>query len=203
MTEVRINGERRLIPLESSADFGQVMEYVETHCLGADRLIGSISLEGREIGAEQRDELARTRVSELPSIEITVVHPREMAAETIDLITRHAANLSELSRTIAGETLPNRVHPRLEELVSGVQTLVDGVTCVKNLLNAHSIGAVQVLEADLLSILKDLLEAHESSDPQQRQYARELLGEHLPKNLSDWCSDGLPQIAQTYYNYIK
>ncbi len=195
MTEVRINGETKQIPVGANADFGEVMDYVETHCLGADRLIGSISLEGREIGTDQRDELARTRVSELPSIEITVVHPRQMAVETVDLITRHAVNLSELSRTIAGEYLSDRVHPRLGELVEGVQTLVDGVTWVKMLLKAHSISAVQVLEADLLSILKDLLEAHESKDPQQRQYARELLGEHLPKNLSDWCTDGLPRIA--------
>jgi hypothetical protein len=63
----------------------------------------------------------------------------------------------------------------------------------KQILRVGVMPSVNLLEVDLHSVLKDLLEFHHRG---QREFVVELMREHLPRNLREWRLQGIPELIR-------
>ncbi len=121
--------------------------------------------------------------------------PKELAEETLQTLlkfTEHLENLSKRSSELIAQTdaaAQAEIPQDLLRLVDGISAFTEAVSTVKQVLHVGSVPPINILEVDLLSILKDMLQCHETK---QMDYMTDLLREHLPKNLSEWRTDGIP-----------
>lgn len=121
------------------------------------------------------------------------IKPEELARETLQTLKLFTGHLISLSYQAAQEPDSVQSLKCFQRLLDGIQTFVDTVSTTKAVLQKHHENAVNILEADLLSILKDMLEAENTGDA---AYRRDLLLVHLPKNLEDWRDSGIEKLIQ-------
>jgi hypothetical protein len=135
--------------------------------------------------------------SEVPvsqSAETLAANTRETAFETIKDLYDFSIileNLSCFSAELLGE--PD-FQANFSKLIDGLDAFTQGVSTVKRVLKIGVLPGLDILEADLLSILQDLLDSQQKNLP---QYASELLKEHLPLNLKQWREEGIPGLARS------
>ncbi len=111
----------------------------------------------------------------------TQVDPRAVAAEALETLHPFLDRLTRLS-------LDAMASGNWKDLMDGIATFTDALMSIKNLLKLGRIQKIAVLEADLLSIMQDILDAREKKD---QQYLTELLEIHLPECLGRWKSEGI------------
>ncbi len=117
----------------------------------------------------------------------------QMARDTLSTLNDYSEVLEGLSvkaSDLVGET---EFQEGFLKLIEGIQTFADSITQVKAVLHRGFHPATTVLESDLTSILKDLLESQEKGD---LKYEKLLLKTHLPANLTQWRATGIPAIQQ-------
>lgn len=119
----------------------------------------------------------------------------ELARETLQILQEFIPYLIRYSKH-AGELFKARVpaQEEFEELLEGLSNFSEGILESKKVLRISNHQLVDVLEADLLSILKDAVEFYQKAD---FQYISELLLIHLPENLEQWQAEGLPAIVSS------
>ena len=78
-------------------------------------------------------------------------------------------------------------------LLDGVQTFTEALLQAKQILHVGILDPINILEADLTSIFRDLMQFTESG---QREYVIDLLLNHLPLNLEEWRRDGIPTLIR-------
>ncbi len=123
--------------------------------------------------------------------EIPLAHAKELAHETLQLLLPFAEKLSDLSQK---ESLPNEENlNQLQKLLDGLQIFTDSILQVKTLFQISSLSPVDELEEELMIILKDLLNAQESSNAIKRSL---ILGKSLPENLKKWGTSGIPTLIR-------
>jgi hypothetical protein len=194
MEHFRVNGVETPAPLEQGENFESLIGYIHRHYVTDGSLISGLRVNGVEISERDEAELAKVHLSELESVEVTLSHPRELAEETLQTLIPFTHHLSDLSRKMA-ET--GRHQPGAQEfrrLVDGVETFCDTLRTVKGILRVAIHAEVNILEVDLVDILKDLLETHASGDV---AYRHDLLAKHLPDNLRDWRESGIPALIRS------
>ncbi len=98
--------------------------------------------------------------------------------------------LSRMSGSIAVESAGVGT-PQFDRLVDGLQTVAESIGAVKQVLNFKGGTEIAILEAEMGSILNDLLESLTTGDS---AYVRDLLSIHLPKHLEEWRTEGLPAL---------
>lgn|GEM_PF-3697584 len=154
------------------------------------QLISSIKVNGVEISETEEMALSTEPCAKLESVEITLAHPREIAEDTLQTLKIFAGKLADLSLRAADEF--EDATPRSESylrLIDGIQTFVESILSVRQVLRIGLLQPVRLLEADLLSIAQDLLAAHMSGD---RAYRGMLLRNQLPACMDDWAQQGIP-----------
>lgn len=117
----------------------------------------------------------------------------QMARDTLSTLNDYSEVLEDLSikaSDLVGET---EFQEGFLKLIEGIQTFADSITQVKAVLHKGFHPGITVLESDLASILKDLLESQEKGD---LKYEKLLLKTHLPANLTQWRATGIPVIQQ-------
>lgn len=192
MNEIMIDGIRRNIPLESESRFEDLLGYVQEYCVSETSVIASVKIDGVDIVEYDQTELARIPLEKLDLIEVRTAHPREIAEDTLQTLLPFCDSLARLSRAIAVE--PETGDPRYTQLIDGIETLMESISAVKMTLRIGVLESVNVLEAELLSILKDILFARQNSDD---AYLMDLLSEHLPNHLEQWRDAGIPALIRS------
>jgi hypothetical protein len=118
----------------------------------------------------------------------------QIAMETLVTLNEY----SEVLESLCMEASELVGHPeyqgRFLKLIEGISTFTDSITQVKTVLKTDAEGSVKLLESDLASILTDLLDSQEKKNS---EYERKLLNTHLPQNLIQWRTTGIPAIRQT------
>lgn len=195
MNQLLVNGK----PVDYNASPEQpiqdLMERIR-HDFNSDAsVISSIRINGAEIDEEREEAISLLKVGDIDSIEIFTAHPRELAEETLQSLIEFTSHLELLSRN-AGAKLEAGHAPRHEfmRLIDGVQTFTDALLQAKQILHVGILEPVNVLEADLTSIFKDLVQFTESG---QREYVIDLLQNHLPANLEEWRRLGIPALIRS------
>jgi hypothetical protein len=161
-------------------------------------------LEGRESTSIHPAQLEDAAVVPNPLAEdfsnlegVDLVHdPKSIAIETLCTLQLFLDNLIGLCARIieeknAGENA--RMEASYERLLEGVGTVMESILTARGVLKIGLHAKVNLLEADLLSILKDLLEASEQGN---MDYRDELISIHLPQNLKEWREEGIPEMIR-------
>jgi hypothetical protein len=190
-----INGVAKEAPVAEDSNFRDLLAHVHEHLLGPESLIASIKVNGVEINEGEEQELAPVALADLDSVEITLAHPREMAEETLQTLMNFAERLARLCPEAAEalEASPPD-HASYDRLLDGIQTFAESIAAVKSILRIGILTPVNVLEVDLVSTMKDLLDANQKGDAAYRDL---ILREHLPGNLSDWVREGIPAMIKS------
>jgi hypothetical protein len=194
MIDFKINGVERPAPVALDQNFGTLLHYVHENMVNELSLISSIKVNGQEIDENQEQELSPISLSEIISVEICFAHPREIAEDTLQTLKLFTEQLALLSRRTAAELGSPEAELDFQKLIDGIQTLADTVQNVKKILRIGIMPLINILEADLISVLTDLVHTHETRD---YVYRAALLNEHLPLNLELWRDEGIPEMIRS------
>jgi hypothetical protein len=195
MQHFTINGVERTPLAAQTESFHELIAKVQDQLTGDHSLISSIRVNGIEIGEHEEKALAEVRLSDLESVEITLAHPREMAEETLQTLILFSGKLSDLSLQAADELEATPVNnASYHRLIDGIKVFVETVDAVKSILRVGILPPINVLEVDLVSVMKDLLQAVQSGDA---AYRSDLLRTHIPGNLNDWATQGIPTLIRS------
>jgi hypothetical protein len=189
MNQFMINGAERPAPIGENETVGNLMVYVRSNLLGDSALLSSLVVDGVEIADPDEPALSSLPLSQLDSVQLTIMHPREMVEDTLQSLLIFTQALAPLSRKIGADGGDDD----FQRLIDGVQTLAETVTSVREFLRIGIIREVNVLETDLVTILNDLLRARQEGN---RAHHDSLLSESLPANLEDWVSKGIPALIR-------
>lgn len=125
--------------------------------------------------------------------QISTANPKEIALETLKDLSEYIPILIRLSQDASGTLQTNEFIPIFSKLLDGINTLSEAILSVRKVLRIGIMPQVDLLEADLLSILKDILNCQKEGEA---IYFKQLLGEHLPNNLDQWKNEGIPALIQ-------
>ena len=119
---------------------------------------------------------------------------RELVEDSLQTLKLFLDRLADLSLSAADQVGSDPGEGDYRKLIDGIEILSDTVTQVKALLQLGPMPAITLLEADLLSILRELMAAAERRD---HPYRIVLLRQQLPRNLEQWALEGIPALIRS------
>ena len=192
MTQILINGKPYEIECTANTPLSTVIHQLRERFNTETSIVSNILIDGADINNQATEQSTESRpLSEVGSIEIFTSHPKEVAEETLNCLDTFAVQIQELSIATAEKIARNAEAGDLEPLIDGLKTFSEAVHQVKIILKTSHLAPIPMLEADLLSILKDLFEFMGSGD---KAYVCDLLNKHLPQNLTEWREKGIPTL---------
>jgi hypothetical protein len=193
MNHFSVDGVELSVPYNPDAPLSDLLKFLRETLVSERALIASVKINGIEVTSSNEQELFSTPMRQINSIVVKTSHPREVADETLHHLLEYSTILENLSRTSADLIQDASYHDHMFRLLEGISTFTSALAGVKEILKAKQMQEVQLLETDLLSILKDLLEYQQAG---QYTYSAEILREHLPKNLTQWREGALPSLIR-------
>jgi hypothetical protein len=194
MNKFSVNGVERESPLSDEAALGDLLSFIRQTYNSDQALISAIHVDGLELRPDEELELRTIPVSQLGPIEVFTSHPREVAEETLQALKEFSLNLAELSRATAEIVGLTEFQPKLRALIEGIGTFMEALVTVRQILRIGLLEPVNFLEADLASILKDIVDCIEHPNP---AYLQDLMKVHLPANLDEWREKAIPELIRS------
>lgn len=189
MRTFSVNGTERALPAEASCDFTSLLSYIRKTFVTDQSWISSIQVNGNEITGMDENSLAQVPLAEVDTVKVFTNHPREIVQDTLQNLLEFTPHLERYSLKTAEAFGSPEAAQDFIKLVDGISTFTESVSGARNILRLAGNQELNILEADLLSILKDMLDAYQKPDP---AYLKDLLTEHFPANMRDWRERGLP-----------
>ena len=194
MMHFRVNGKEMPLPGQPAELVHEFMEHVRREFNSETALISMIQVNGVELTREDEEALSNLSVSDIDSLEVFTAHPRELAEETLQSLLEFTEHLEKFSQQAADALEAGRAGNEFKKLVDGIATFTEAMVGAKQILRVGVMPSVNLLEVDLHSVLKDLLEFHHRG---QREFVVELMREHLPRNLREWRLQGIPELIRS------
>jgi hypothetical protein len=186
-----VNGVEKTLASAEKQSLRELIQNIRNTYSTDTTLISSILVNGVEIDSEDEEMIGAVQISELRSLEVFTAHPKEIAEETLQSLIEFTKHLEDLCLQVSQD--PTQLK-KLPKLADGITTFIDAMTNVKQILRIGALSEVQVLEADLASILKDVLEYQ-----QKREYGflASVIRDALASNLALWRTEGLPNLIRS------
>jgi hypothetical protein len=194
MNQILLNGKEIQYAASPDDCVEELMAKIRRDFNSDSALISAIKINGKELNTEGEEAVNRLPVSKIRSLEVFTTHPRELAEETLQSLIEFTAHLENFSRQAADHLEKGKSPHEFVKLVEGIETFTEALVGTKQILRIGLLPAVTSLEADLSSILKDLVLFAESG---QRDYVIDLMRNHLPANLADWRVSGIPALIRS------
>jgi hypothetical protein len=194
MIHVIVNGVEVALPAQADSSLRELLQEIRTGYSTETSLISSILINGIEIDAQDETAIGGVKLKELRSIEVFTAHPKEIAEETLQSLIEFSNHLEKLCENTAKLLLevPSQTE-MLPKLADGITTFIDALTNVKLILHVGAMNKVQILEADMLSILKDMLDYQRKSE---FAFVGTVIKDALIPNLETWRLDGIPSLIR-------
>jgi hypothetical protein len=187
MNHFLINGVEKDLP-SNQGTLREVIQEIRKGYSSESTLISTILVNGVEIDAQDEQMIGNVPVAELRTLEVFTAHPKEIAEETLQ-------SLVEFTKHLEGMCLQVSEDPsKMPKLADGITTFVDALANVKGILRIGIMPTVQVLEADLVSILRDVLDFQQKK---QTEYVASTVRDALSANLALWRTEGLPFLIRS------
>jgi hypothetical protein len=194
MNSFSVNGVSREAPIGDENSFKDLFDYLQSRLNSENEIISSIKVDGIELDEEYRSVLSNIPLSRLDTVEVTVVHPRELAEDTLQTLFPFLSGLSGLSGHVATlEISTPEFKVQFEKLLDGIDTFAQALASVRYALRITSLQSMSVLEADLAFILQHVYEAKQAGNADEIQ---NLLAKQLPAHLDEWLRVGLPDLVR-------
>ncbi len=188
LTQFKLNGTVTELPFAPTGTIQDLLDRVRGLLNTDSSLISTIRLNGLDLNDADEAELGALPVEEAKDLEISTMHPREIAEDTLQSLIVFAAQLEQMSTGAADDL------EQLPRLVDGVETFSEALMQVKRTLRIGVLQKVSLLEADLISVMSDLADA---TVAKQNAYCSQLLREHLPLNFKQWREEGIPALIRS------
>lgn len=194
MNHFVVNGKEHDVSNLANQTVGQLLARINTDYTNVNSMVTSISIDGVVVDASLEERFSQTPLESIQSVEVSTSHPREFVEDTLQTLIKFSDRLIQISEGLAMQLENGVTDVSFERLIEGLEVFTDTLTCAKNLLGVGMIPKVQVLEADLASILRDLTHAREHA---QLGFQVELLRDHLIENLQEWKELGIPTLIRS------
>ena len=197
MNSCMVNGVEVQIPVTSDSPLETLLQYLRSNLVSNQTYISSLKVNGAEISEGQERDLAQTPLSQLNSIEIFTVHPREVAETTLQNLIEFSDLLEKYCARIGTNPKSQKFYSDFSKLMDGVETLTEGIAVVKKIFNItpKTIPSLDRLEEDLLVILQNLLKLQEQKKSED---LGGLIREGLRENLQNWRDVALPALINSH-----
>jgi hypothetical protein len=191
-----INGIPKSIDEKQS--LRDLLVYLRQNLCRETAVISCIRIDGRELTETEEEKLQSAPLEQLGDIEVFTAHPHELAQETLQSLLPFTVSLDTLAKGIGEQIhepqLGVDLDVQYQRLLNGLGDMIEAIKGVKQILRVHQDAQVALLEADLASVLTDILEAKRTG---QRAYLVDLLREHLPFSLQEWREQGIPRLMKS------
>ncbi|MGE0615145.1 MAG: hypothetical protein AB7P04_05865 [Bacteriovoracia bacterium] len=177
----------------SIQNLGEYVQQIYRKYSNEHELVASVLVDGIELTDANEKQLAGLNLQQINSIEVLTSTPQQVASETLTVLMDFMDHLIRLSQSLSQEIGNADFHARFNGLANGLETTVQTFATVKTVSRAGLDQSINLLEADLHSILKDLLAFYEQK---QNDFLRDLLANHLPTNLQEWKDQGIPALIK-------
>jgi hypothetical protein len=194
MNHFSVNGKEIRYNTTPEQRIEELMLQIRREFNSDSALISSIRINGSELNGEEELALASLTVGQIESVEVFTSHPRELAEETLQSLSEFTLHLESFSRQAADHLEAGQFPHEFVKLVEGIQTFTEALEGSKSILRITKLDPVNILEADLTSILKDLLSFAEGGE---KEFVVDLMRNHLPLNLEDWRREGIPALIRS------
>lgn len=206
MSYLSVNGLELNVPLNPEASFQELIHYLRKSLTSESVLISSVKVDGAEVSEPEEVKLAQTPISQLKRVEVLTRHPKELAQETLHdalefvlVLEGFCIKAAESAGKSSGNdgqeaTGKEDFFSYLGRLVDGISYLSEAIIHVKKILKIGVFQVTDVLEADLISILKDLLQFQQKGE---WDHLVELMQQHLLANLEEWRTKGIPALIRS------
>ncbi len=197
MNHFLLNGVERDLPENMQTSLRDFLETVRSSQVAPNSFLSSIRVNGIEMkeGTEEDNDFLARSLEQVDRVEITTLHPREFIEDTLQTLLKFTLHLEGLSQRVGAQYAETGGSPELTTLVDGIETLNETVFGARQMLRIGFLQPVAVAEADLQSILKDLVDFCAGG---HKEFVAELLIEHLPLNLREWRSKAIPALLRSH-----
>ena len=170
MTTFIVNGVEQTNPISNEGNFVDLIKYIQENLISDNQLVSCMRVNGVEITEKEESALYTIPVSDLDTVEIVLRHPREVAEETLQTLLIFTRRLPSLCKQVADQVEASEGETLFQTLLDHMQIFTDSIQTVKQILHIGINQTINLLEADLGSILKDLLDAHQVGDKLYRAH---------------------------------
>jgi hypothetical protein len=193
MTHFSLNGVETPLPFSPGESIQSLLSQIRSHFVSESSLISSISINGLELSEQDESDLGILPMTDVQTVAIQTAHPREIAEDTLQSLITFSDQLERMS-LLAAQELPSGGLDSYGKLIEGILTFHEALAHAKQILKIGVLQKVTLLEADLLSIMKDLNDAREKK---QMDFVIELLRDHLPACFAQWRDEGIPALIRS------
>jgi len=181
MEKFTLNGTESPLPLAPERPFRELLQLVRR---GSEQIVSTILVNDVELSEEDEKELAEVPLSDIRSVELSFCSALEIVISVLNDLLAYSSRIALLSRNLTTDEEYSR-------LIDAIQIFSDALNVVKPHFKYAELSRANILEADLQSILTDLLDALKRGNI---EYRNDLLTEHLPANMNDWRTECLPRL---------
>jgi hypothetical protein len=183
--------------IDTNQSLRDLLTYLRKNLCNDAAVISCIRIDGRELTEMEEEKLQAETLDHLGDIEVFTAHPHELAQETLQSLLPFTLALDALSKGIAEQIRNPRMGVNLDvqyqRLLGGLDDFIEAIKGTKQIMRLYSDSRIALLEADLASVLTDILEARKNRNV---PYLADLLGEHLPFSLQEWRENGIPTLMR-------
>ncbi|MBI3558051.1 MAG: hypothetical protein HY074_17445 [Deltaproteobacteria bacterium] len=182
---IRVNGIEQAIP-EGATIFEEFITGLNKSLSSERKVISSIRVNGQEISESDEKQFNGMQLEQMGEIDVETANPADLAYQTLNTLEQYIDRLV----TSIGRAA---VHYRGKNLISadayfaksidGLDLFVQTIGGVKLALRVGLNTHVALAEAELISVMNDLLDAKRQNN---YLYMAELLEKELIENLSEW-----------------
>ncbi len=188
MIEFKLNGTVTPLPFVPEGTIHNMLGRVRGLLNNESTLIATIKLNGIELTDEDEAEIGPLPAADAKTLEISTMHPREIAEDTLQSLIVFARQLEQMSASAANDL------SQIGRVVDGVEIFSEAIVQVKRTLRIGSLQKVSLLETDLMSVMRDLADAVVAK---QNDFVSQLLRDHLSTCFKQWAEEGIPALIRS------
>lgn len=188
---VRINGVEEAIPTGAKI-FDEFMTGLNKKLDAERRVISAIRINGQELSEADEQKIATTPLDQMGEIEIDTASPIDLAFQTLSTLDLYVdklvASIQKASAHYRGKNLV-AADAYFAKAIDGLDLFVQTIGGVKLALRVGLNTHLALAEAELISVMNDLLDAKRQAN---YVFMADLLEKDLTDNLVEWKSKVFP-----------
>lgn len=188
---IKVNGIDQSIP-NGAVLFGEYITDLNKSLSSDQQVISNIRIDGREITEADEEKFKTHLMSDLGQIELETARPADLAFQTLDTLEQYLDRLLQsIERTALHYRGKNLItgDAYFAKSIDGIDLFVQTIGGIKLALRIGLNTKLALAEAELVSIMNDLLDAKRQNN---YIFMADLLEHELMKNLGEWKSSIFP-----------
>lgn len=193
MSNLIIDGKKEAIQNEQALKLEDFLVQIRNQYNRDDHVIASLKVDGVELTEEKEVEFSNFKIAEFDTVEVQTLTRAEMSLQMMESVSVLLHEMLELIERITVQENKTIIYQSFTKLIDGLQAFTETVQTVRIACKIVNNQNIALMEADLLSVMKDLLH-YCSLD--QVDYLKSVLKNDLPVCVNEWLNEGIPAIIE-------